>query len=102
MNPTARRRHQGFSFGLTGCDVRIGAASGSAPACVDMTDTDRLTRLEERYTHLQQHVTEQDKVVLALTGDIDRLRREVAGFRDQLAAIPRPDEPAEDEQPPHY
>ena len=34
----------------------------------------RLTRLEERYTHLQQHITEQDRVILELGERLERMR----------------------------
>jgi uncharacterized coiled-coil protein SlyX len=67
-----------------------------------MSENDRLTRLEERYTHLQNHVVEQDKVVLELSDALVRLRKELAARRD-------PDESAGegaadqiDERPPHY
>lgn len=67
-----------------------------------MTDSDRITRLEERYTHLQQHITEQDRVVLGLSETIDRLRKELAALRAQVemnaAETPKPS----DEKPPHY
>ncbi len=67
-----------------------------------MPDHERLMRLEERYTHLQDHVTQQDKVMLELNIELERLRQELATIRAQLAAIPRPDDDAGNERPPHY
>jgi SlyX protein len=67
-----------------------------------MTDAERLTRLEERYAHLQRHVTEQDKAMLALTEELARLRQELQLLRAQPdAGAPPAGEPA-DERPPHY
>lgn len=67
-----------------------------------MSEKDRLTRLEERYTHLQNHVVEQDRVILELSEALVRVRKELAALRD-------PDQsPGEgvadqiDERPPHY
>ena len=48
-----------------------------------MNDDPRLTRLEENLTHLQHHVTEQDKVILGLTEDVARLKQELATQRAQ-------------------
>ena len=63
----------------------------------------RLVRLEERYTHLQRHVAEQDRVILDLAGDIQRLREELAHLRALRSpgGAPADDLPA-DERPPHY
>lgn len=63
----------------------------------------RLTRLEERFTHLQQHVTEQDRVILHLTEELERTRRELARLtleRDESGSGAA-DLPAH-ERPPHY
>ena len=62
---------------------------------------DRLATLEERLAWLQRHVTEQDKAMLELAGEIDRLKKQVAELRAKLtedAGTPPPD----DERPPHY
>jgi uncharacterized coiled-coil protein SlyX len=67
-----------------------------------MSDRDRLTRLDERYTHLQNHVVEQDRVVLELSDALVRLRKELAALRDP---DPSPGEAAADQidqRPPHY
>jgi len=67
-----------------------------------MSETDRLTRVEERYAHLQRHLAEQDKAVLELAEEVRRLRRELAGLRARVAAAPDGEELPGDERPPHY
>lgn len=66
-----------------------------------MNEQDRLTRLEERYVHLQRHSAEQDKAMLELADEVARLRKELAQLRTQQAAGREGDE-APDERPPHY
>jgi len=63
----------------------------------------RITRLEERYTHLQKHVTEQDRVILDLNEQVKCLRKELARVRTETTggAAPGTDLPV-DERPPHY
>jgi len=66
-----------------------------------MSDAERLTRLEERYAHLQRHQAEQDKVMLGLTDELAKLRKELAMLRARQT--PGTDGPeAADERPPHY
>jgi hypothetical protein len=65
-----------------------------------MNDADRLTQLEERYLHLHLHVMQQDKVVLELTEEMNRLRAEIRLLRALLAAGDA-DEPS-NERPPHF
>lgn len=67
-----------------------------------MTDAERLTRLEERYAHLQRHAAEQDKVMLELGEEITRLRKELVLLRGQMTASPGGEDRATDERPPHY
>jgi len=67
-----------------------------------MPDAERLQLLEERYAHLQRHVGEQDKAMLALTEELARLKKELAVLRAQLAAQSTGEEPPSDERPPHY
>ena len=67
-----------------------------------MNDAERLTRLEERYAHLQKHLTEQDKAMLALGDELKRLKKELALMRAQQTSQPEPGESAQDERPPHY
>lgn len=66
-----------------------------------MNDGERLTLLEERYAHLQRHVIQQDKAMLALSDELAKLRREIA----QLRAREPGDSPAgegPEARPPHY
>lgn len=67
-----------------------------------MNDAERLTRLEERYAHLQRHVVEQDKAMLEIGDQIARMRQEL----DLLRASSRSGGDAAgempDERPPHY
>ncbi len=67
-----------------------------------MNDAERLTRLEERYAHLQRHQAEQDKAMLELADEVKKLRQELAAVRAQHTS--GPGEPGEmaDERPPHY
>jgi uncharacterized coiled-coil protein SlyX len=68
-----------------------------------MTDAERLTRLEERYAHLQRHSAEQDKVMLELGDEIARLKKELAILRGLLPTSPGGgEESTADERPPHY
>jgi uncharacterized coiled-coil protein SlyX len=70
-----------------------------------MTDAERITRLEERFTHLQKHVTEQDRVILELTEKLARLRRELDAQQLRAANGATAEgggEMPEDERPPHY
>jgi len=62
---------------------------------------DLLARLEERLAWLQRHVTEQDKAMFELAGEVDRLKKQVAELRSK-AADEAEDEPSADERPPHY
>lgn len=67
-----------------------------------MTDDARLTRLEETLTHLQRHITEQDKVILALTDDVARLKQQLAVQQARTASAASDDDMPVDERPPHY
>lgn len=70
-----------------------------------MDDVDpRLTRLEERYTHLQQHVAEQDRVILELGDRLERLRRELMRLQAERSTErgQAADDLPADERPPHY
>lgn len=66
-----------------------------------MDDAERLTRLEERYAHLQRHQAEQDKVMLELAEELARLKAELGALRARDAAGTGTPEPGE-ERPPHY
>jgi len=64
-------------------------------------EAERLTRLEERYAHLQRHQAEQDKVMLGLADDLAKLRKELALLRTRAAPGGENSE-MPDERPPHY
>jgi len=66
-----------------------------------MSEADRLTRLEERYAHLQRHQAEQDKVMLGLADELAKLRKELVTLRARQSTGTEGSEPA-DERPPHY
>jgi uncharacterized coiled-coil protein SlyX len=64
-----------------------------------MSDS-QLSELEARYAWLERHVTEQDKVILALGEEVRRLRRELEKLRENLSNRPAASEP--ESPPPHY
>lgn len=66
-----------------------------------MNEAERLTKLEERYAHLQRHSTEQDKVMLGLSEEVAKLRKEITSLRAQRAGDSDGGE-MPDERPPHY
>lgn len=66
-----------------------------------MNEAERLTRLEERYVHLQRHQAEQDKVMLGLADEVAKLRQEIAVLRTRTPGGSETGEPV-DERPPHY
>lgn len=66
-----------------------------------MTENERITRIEERYAHLQRHQAEQDKAMLGLSEELAKLRKEVAALRARATGGTEGGEPA-DERPPHY
>jgi uncharacterized coiled-coil protein SlyX len=67
-----------------------------------MSNDDRLTRLEERYAHLQRHSAEQDKVMLELADELAKLRKELAALRAVRGSGPEEGGEQRDERPPHY
>jgi SlyX protein len=67
--------------------------------------SERIDRLEERLAWLERHVEEQDKVVLALSDTVDRLRAEVRLLRDRTSSGQGGAgdfTPSTDDRPPHY
>ena len=81
----------------------MGLASGGSAiglARPAMND-DRLALLEEKLAWLQRHVAEQDKAMLEMAAEIDRLKKRAAEVAEKLAAEPG-SPPAGDEHPPHY
>jgi SlyX protein len=65
----------------------------------------RIDRLEERLAWLERHLTEQDKVMLALSRDVERLQGELRLVRARVASLPSEGAAgasAAEERPPHY
>ena len=62
---------------------------------------ERLALLEEKLAWLQRHVAEQDKAMLELAGEIDRLKDKVAELGQRPDGESGPP-PMFDERPPHY
>lgn len=64
---------------------------------------ERIERLEERLAWLQRHVTEQDKVMLEFSRQLDRALAELRLLRERAAgAAGGSAETLSDERPPHY
>jgi SlyX protein len=65
---------------------------------------ERVDRLEERVAWLERHLTAQDKAMLELHEEIERLRIEVGALRLRIEPSSPGDEDrfASDERPPHY
>lgn len=67
---------------------------------------DRFDELEIRLAYFECHATEQDKVMLELSRDLDRLKKEFAILRARAAAdreAAAGESPgSDDERPPHY
>lgn len=66
-----------------------------------MNESERITRLEERYAHLQRHVVQQDKVMLELSDALAKLRQEVTMLRTKDSGGSDPGD-IPNERPPHY
>jgi len=66
-----------------------------------MDANEKITRLEERYAHLQRHQAEQDKVMLGLADELAKVRKELTVLRTRSTTGNETPEPA-DERPPHY
>jgi hypothetical protein len=65
-----------------------------------MNDADRLTRLEERYAHLQRHTAQQDKAMLEMAEQIATLRLELMALKARHTGGGEGEVP--EERPPHY
>jgi SlyX protein len=86
-------------------DLKNILASGARLSCNrPMSDVERLTKLEERYAHLQRHMVEQDKAMLELGELVSRLKKEIVALKAQaIHGTPEPGgASATDERPPHY
>lgn len=66
-----------------------------------MSEAKRMIELEERYAHLQRHMTEQDKAMLELADEVAKLRQEIGVLRTQQSSG-REGPELPDERPPHY
>ncbi|HEY9248376.1 MAG TPA: SlyX family protein [Rariglobus sp.] len=65
--------------------------------------SERIDRLEERLAWLQRHVVEQDKAMLEMAGQLDRLKAELTRLKQRAETAPSgPDPTMTDERPPHY
>jgi SlyX protein len=65
--------------------------------------TERIDRLEERLAWLQRHVVEQDKAMLEMAGQLDRLKAELTRLKQRAEVAPvQAEGSAADERPPHY
>jgi SlyX protein len=68
-----------------------------------MDEPRQIARLEERLAWLERHVIEQDKVMLEMSEDIMRLRRELLSLRDRTSSgSPTESNEPSHERPPHY
>jgi uncharacterized coiled-coil protein SlyX len=67
-----------------------------------MTEAERLTKIEERYVHLQQHMAEQDKAMHELSDAVSRLKKEILLLRSQVVTGTGEPGDVADERPPHY
>jgi len=69
-----------------------------------MENESRIARLEERLTWLQQHATEQDKVIHAQAIEIEKLSRALLALKKQMRDLPASGGGSEtpEERPPHY
>lgn len=64
---------------------------------------ERADRIEERIAWLERHVAAQDKAMLELHEELERLRRESSLLRDRLeSAASGGEQPPSPERPPHY
>ncbi|MBP7142797.1 MAG: SlyX family protein [Opitutaceae bacterium] len=64
---------------------------------------ERADRIEERIAWLEKHLAAQDKAMLELHEEIERLRRDSSALRDRLeSAASAGESPPPPERPPHY
>jgi len=65
---------------------------------------ERVDRLEERLSWLERHVVAQDKAMLELHEEFERVRREAATLRERLepSSPVESDRSPQPERPPHY
>lgn len=62
----------------------------------------RFQRLEEKIAYLERHVVEQDKAMLELTEQLNRLRVALQTLRERLPGESAGGTSSPEERPPHY
>ena len=62
----------------------------------------RIARLEERLTWLQEHATEQDRVISAQSVEIKKLTGALVSLKKQIPDSSGNSFETPDERPPHY
>jgi SlyX protein len=67
-----------------------------------MTDTDRITALEERIAYQDQTIEELNASILELWKEIEALRRQLGKLGDELSTIAADVPQAPEPPPPHY
>ena len=67
-----------------------------------MTDTDRITALEERIAYQDQTIEELNASILDLWKEIEALRRQLGKLGDELSTIAADVPQAPEPPPPHY
>ncbi len=73
------------------------------PLIPHLVSNERIDRLEERLAWLQRHVTEQDKAMLEMAGQLDRVKAELTRLKQRAdVSSPTAEGTAIDERPPHY
>lgn len=60
------------------------------------------TELEIKIAFFERHAEEQDKAILALSKEVDALRREIKDLRERAQPSSGESGPPADERPPHY
>ncbi len=66
---------------------------------------ERVRKLEERVAWLEHHVTQQDKAMLEMSRQLDRVQAELLRVRDRVSAGAEGGQSASEaatERPPHY
>ncbi len=61
-----------------------------------------LENLESKVAFLEQHIEEQDKVILKVRGRLDQLIHEMEHLKSAIQESPSPRTGSDEERPPHY
>jgi SlyX protein len=67
-----------------------------------MTDSERLTALEERVAYQDRTIEELNETILALWKEIEGLRRQLGRLGDELSRVAADVPEAPEPPPPHY